>query len=297
MVFSVLAARILPLSQPHGTAECCTDSTLTAELTLSNKMKRKTPVWYYYYKKGFQMRSRAWRWTGPSAQKRSWARRLSWAAKVGLLLLRVVPQQRSATDIVTAQARQLKQHLRSAQVAGQRRGDTALTLPLFWWRSTVFPVFFGRCPRSSLHSFAPPPSPSLWSILASVYVKQNGLFGAAAHGGSSLAMDPSTLPVWLIQFSFKRPSAVTILGLCKLSVSHGQTGAHTVLLVGLVGKTRSLYYAGQVAQRSERRTRDRKVAGLCPRGKNDGRIFFSLVNFLCWLISVSVPSPCYRSIT
>ena len=38
----------------------------------------------------------------------------------------------SATDIVlvTAQARQLKQQLRSAQVAGQWRGDTALT-PLF----------------------------------------------------------------------------------------------------------------------------------------------------------------------
>ena len=26
-------------------------------------MRRKTPVWYYYYKKGFQVRSRAWRWS------------------------------------------------------------------------------------------------------------------------------------------------------------------------------------------------------------------------------------------
>ena len=26
-------------------------------------MRRKTPVWYYYYKKGFRMRSRAWRWS------------------------------------------------------------------------------------------------------------------------------------------------------------------------------------------------------------------------------------------
>ena len=66
-----------------------------------------------------------------------------------------------ATDIVlvTAQARQLKQQLRSALVAGQWRGDTALTLPLFWRRSTVSPVFFGRHLRSSLHSFFPPPPP------------------------------------------------------------------------------------------------------------------------------------------
>ena len=65
----------------------------------------------------------------------------------------------SATDIVfeTAQAQQLKQQLRSALVAGQWRGDTTLTLPLFWRRSTVSPVFFGRYPRSSLHSFVPPP--------------------------------------------------------------------------------------------------------------------------------------------
>ena len=104
------------------------------------------------------------------------------AAKVGLLSLPVVNS--SATDIVfvTVQAQKLKQQLRSAQVAG--RGDTALTLPLFWRRSTVSPVFFGRYPRSSLHSFAPfpppppppppPPSPSLISHIASVDVKQNG---------------------------------------------------------------------------------------------------------------------------
>ena len=30
--------------------------------------------------------------------------------------------------------------------------DTALTLPLFWRRSTASPVSFGRFPRSSLHS-------------------------------------------------------------------------------------------------------------------------------------------------
>ena len=48
--------------------------------------------------------------------------------------------------------------LRSALVAAQWRGDTALTLPLFWRRSKVSPVFFGRYPRSSLHSFVPFPS-------------------------------------------------------------------------------------------------------------------------------------------
>ena len=86
----------------------------------------------------------------------------------------------SATDIVFA--RQLKQQLRSALVAGKWRGDTALTLSLLWRRSTVSPVFFGRYPRSSLHSLAPhtppppppPPSPSPISNLASVDVKQHG---------------------------------------------------------------------------------------------------------------------------
>ena len=65
--------------------------------------------------------------------------------------------------------------MRSAQVAGQWRGDTALTLPLFWRRSTVSPVFFGRYPRSSLSLFRPLPtlSPSLTGHLASVDVKQH----------------------------------------------------------------------------------------------------------------------------
>ena len=67
----------------------------------------------------------------------------------------------SATDIVlvTAQARQLKQQLRSAQVVWQWRGDTALTLSFFWRRSTVSPVFFGRYPRSSLKFTLSSPSP------------------------------------------------------------------------------------------------------------------------------------------
>ena len=71
-------------------------------------------------------------------------------------------------------AQQLKEQLRSAQVAGQWRGDTALTLPLFWRRSTVSPVFFGRFPRSS-QSPCPLPtlSPSLIGHPASVDVKQH----------------------------------------------------------------------------------------------------------------------------
>ena len=80
----------------------------------------------------------------------------------------------SATDIVfvTVQAQQLKQNLRSAQVAGQWREDTALTLQLFWLRSTVSPVFFGRYPRSSLHSFVPfPLAQSLISHLASARLR------------------------------------------------------------------------------------------------------------------------------
>ena len=99
---------------------------------------------------------------GPSAKKRSRTGRWSLAAKVGLLSLQVVPQQQCNGHCpCDCPARQLKQQLRSALVAGQWRGDTALTLPLCWRRSTVFQVFFGRYPRSSLHSFAlfPPPPP------------------------------------------------------------------------------------------------------------------------------------------
>ena len=112
------------------------------------------------------------------AQKRSWVGRWSWAEQVGHLLLRVVQvvrQQRCNGHCLSdCPAQQLKEQLRSAQVAGQWRGDTALTLPLFWRRSTVSPVFFGRFPRSSLSLSRPLPtlSPSLIGQLASVDVKQ-----------------------------------------------------------------------------------------------------------------------------
>ena len=106
----------------------------------------------------------------------------------GLLSLRVVPEQQcnGHCPCDSAQARQLKQELRSALVAGQWRGDTALTLPLLWRRSTVSPVFFGRYLRSSLHSFVPfPPVPvpnkpprfcgrkAIWSQLLVRVTKQN----------------------------------------------------------------------------------------------------------------------------
>ena len=90
----------------------------------------------------------------------------SWAAKVGLLSLRVVPQQQCSGPCLcdSAQALQLKQQLRSAQVAAQWRGDTALTLPLFWRRSTVSPVFFSGDIRSrafTLSCHSPPPPPAV----------------------------------------------------------------------------------------------------------------------------------------
>ena len=113
-------------------------------------------------KRSRDLRGGRWNWTLKLAQKRSWVGRWSWAEKVRLLLLRlvqVVRQQQCNGHCLcdSAKAQQLKQQLCGAQVAGQWRGDTALTFPLFWRRSTVSPVFFGRFPRSSLHSFVPFP--------------------------------------------------------------------------------------------------------------------------------------------
>ena len=94
-----------------------------------------------------------------------------------LRVVKVVHQQQCNGHCLcdSAQAQQLKQQLRSAQVAGQWRRDTALTLPLFWRRSTVSPDFFGRFPRSSLSLSRPLPtlSSSLIGHLASVDIKQH----------------------------------------------------------------------------------------------------------------------------
>ena len=92
-----------------------------------------------------------------------------------LRVVQVVHQQRCNGHCLSdCPAQQLKEQLHSAQVAGQWRGDTVLTLPLFWRRSTVSPVFFGRFPRSS-QSPCPLPtlSPSLIGHPASVDVKQH----------------------------------------------------------------------------------------------------------------------------
>ena len=92
--------------------------------------------------------------------------RWSCAAKVGLLSLRVVPQQQCnghcPFSCDSAQARQLKQQLRSALVAGQWRGDTALTFPLFCRRSTPgLSGLFRRVSAIEPSLFrSPPPPPS-----------------------------------------------------------------------------------------------------------------------------------------
>ena len=51
-----------------------------------------------------------------------------------------------------------------------------------------------------------------------------------------------------------------------------------------------------IAQWFQHWIHDWKVAG-SNHCRSGGRIFFSRVNFLCWLISVSVPLPCYCSST
>ena len=102
-----------------------------------------------------------------------------WAAKVGLLSLRVVAQQQcnGHCPCDSAQARQLKQ--RSALVAGQcGRGDTAIdtSIVLAAVHGLFRAVVRGRA-AFTLSSPVPPPSPlspTLISHLASVDVKQNG---------------------------------------------------------------------------------------------------------------------------
>ena len=115
---------------------------------------------------GLQERSRGgrWSWTLKLAQKRSWAYREvelceRWTSFASGCSSRAV--QRTLSSWLCP-ARQLKQQLHSALVAAQWWGDTAVTPPLFWRRSMVSPVLFGRYPRSSLHSlvlFPPCPRP------------------------------------------------------------------------------------------------------------------------------------------
>ena len=99
-----------------------------------------------------------------------------------------------ATDIVlvTVQHSRWKSNCAVHKSLGKWRGDTALTLPLFWRRTTVSPVFFGRFPRSSLSLSRPLPtlSPSLIGHLASVDVKQHE---SKAHSTTATAQ-PLTGP-------------------------------------------------------------------------------------------------------
>ena len=100
--------------------------------------------------------------------------------------------------------------LRSAQVAGQWRGDTALTLPLFWRRSTVSPVFFGRFPRSS-QSPCPLPtlSPSLIGHPASVDVKQHKRkLGTESRRNSRLRSDLDSHELEEVRLSFADPGEI-----------------------------------------------------------------------------------------
>ena len=97
-----------------------------------------------------------WCWTLKLAQ---W----SWAVKVGPFLLQIVTQQRcnGHCPCDSALAQQLKQRLRSTLVAAQWRGDTALTLPLFWRRSTAYSVFRVGARARVFTSRPPHPSSSL----------------------------------------------------------------------------------------------------------------------------------------
>ena len=158
---------------------------LTSEDTKQQYLPRDTPA-------GEIKRSRG----GWGSWTFKLAGRWSWAAKVGLLSLRAVPQQQCNGHCpCDCPARQLKQQLRSALVAGQWRGDTALTLPLFWRRSTVSPVFFRAVSavEPSLFRPLPPLSPSLISNLASVDVKQNVLTHTLAAEGEYTAVYDSAV--------------------------------------------------------------------------------------------------------
>ena len=108
---------------------------------------------------------RGWSWTFKLAQKRSGVGGDgAGLRKLDSSSLRDVSQQQCNGHCPCdfAQARQLKWQLRSALVAGQWRGDTALTdtsIVLAAVFASLRSGFFGRYPRSSLHSFVPPPPP------------------------------------------------------------------------------------------------------------------------------------------
>ena len=104
------------------------------------KSQIKTEITYQVpgeIKRSSDLRGGRWSWALKFAQKRSRVGRWSWAEHVGPLLLRVVQVVR-------------QQQCNGHCLLGHR-------LPLFWRRSMVSSVFFGRFPRSSLHSLVPFP--------------------------------------------------------------------------------------------------------------------------------------------
>ena len=120
-------------------------------------------------KRSRDLRGGRWSWTLTFAQKRSWVGRWSWAEQVGHFLLWVVQvvrqQQCNGHCLSDCPAQQLKQQLHSAQVAGQWRGDAALTLPLFWQRSTVSGLFQAVSAVEPFTLLSPShsvPVPELW---------------------------------------------------------------------------------------------------------------------------------------
>ena len=90
-------------------------------------------------KRSRDLRGGRWSWTLTFAQKimsreveLGWASWTSFASSCPSCSSTAVQRTLS---LWLCPAQQLKEQLHSAQVAGQWRGDTALTLPLFWRRS------------------------------------------------------------------------------------------------------------------------------------------------------------------
>ena len=121
-----------------------------------------------------RFRGGRWNWTFKLAQKRSWVRRWSWAAKAGLL------SSCSSTAVQRTLFLWLPKHgsWNSNCAVHKSLGNGEGTLPLFWRWYTVSPVFSAvSAVEPSLFRPPPPPpppTPSLISHLASVNVKQNG---------------------------------------------------------------------------------------------------------------------------
>ena len=105
-------------------------------------------------KRSRDLRGGRWSWTLKFAQKRSWVGRWRWAEQAGRLLLRVVQvvcQQQCNGHCLSDSVQHSSWNSNCAVHKSLGNGEGhRLTLPLFWRRSTVSPVFFGRFPWSNL---------------------------------------------------------------------------------------------------------------------------------------------------